>query len=55
MNSAQEVATRITMAWLNAFGTITKELGHSEQHIPTAKEVSDFFAEIHRTAQKTST
>lgn len=55
MNSAQEVATQITIAWLNAFAIITKELGHVEQHIPTPKEVSEFFAEIHRTAQKTNT
>ena len=52
MNSAQEVATRITIAWLNAFGTITKELGHVDQHIPTPQEVSEFFSEMHRTAQK---
>jgi len=52
MNSAQEVATRITIAWLNAFGTITKELSHVDQHIPTPQEVSEFFSEMHRTAQK---
>lgn len=52
MNSAQEVATRITIAWLNAFGTITKELGHVDQHIPTPEEVSKFFSEMHRTAQQ---
>jgi len=51
MNSTQEVATRITIAWLNAFGAITKELGHVDQHIPTPQEVSEFYTEIHRTAQ----
>ncbi|OLN33567.1 hypothetical protein [Desulfosporosinus metallidurans] len=55
MNSPQEIATRITMAWLNAFATVTKELGHVDQHIPTPQEVSEFFTEIHRTAQQTNT
>jgi hypothetical protein len=55
MNSPQEIATRITMAWLNAFAIITKELGHVDQHIPTSKEVCEFFTEIHRTAQQTNT
>ena len=54
MNSAQEVATQITIAWLNALAIITKELSHVDQHIPTPKEVSEFFSEIHRTAQKTN-
>jgi len=53
MNSPQEIATNITIAWLNAFATITKELGHVDQHIPTSQEVSEFFLEIHRAAQKT--
>ncbi|MDR3542656.1 conserved hypothetical protein [Candidatus Desulfosporosinus infrequens] len=55
MNSPQEIATRITMAWLNAFAVVTKELGHVDQHIPTPEEVSEFFIEIHRTAQQTNT
>lgn len=55
MNSPQEIATQITMAWLDAFAEITKELGHVEQHIPTPLEVSEFFTEIYRTAQKTNT
>lgn len=54
MNASQEIATRITIAWLNAFATITKELGHVDQHIPTPQEVSEFFLEVQRTAQSTS-
>ncbi|WP_206812117.1 hypothetical protein [Paradesulfitobacterium ferrireducens] len=54
MNTPQEIATRITIAWLHAFAVITKELGHVEQHVPTSKEVSEFFIEIHRTVQKTN-
>lgn len=54
MNTPQEIATQVTIAWLNAFAVITKELGHVDQHIPTPEEVSEFFMEIHRTVQKTS-
>lgn len=53
MNSPQEIATSITIAWLNAYAVITKELGHVDQHIPSPQEVSEFFLEIHRTAKKT--
>ena len=38
----QTLATQITVAWLNAFATITKELSHVEQHIPTPEEVREF-------------
>lgn len=40
---AQQLATQITIAWLDAFATITKELSHVEQHIPTPGEVREFF------------
>ncbi len=54
MNASQEIAARITIAWLSAFATITKELGHVDQHIPTSQEVCEFFLEIQRTVQSTS-
>lgn len=54
MRSNLETATRITIAWLNAFATITKELGHTDQHIPTKEEVSDFLLAIYNTACKTA-
>ncbi len=53
MRSNLEIAARITIAWLNAFGVITKELGHTDQHIPTKEEVSDFLLAIYNTASKT--
>ncbi len=52
MLSNLELATRITVAWLNAFAVITKELGHTDQHIPTKEEVSDFLLAIYHTAGK---
>ncbi|MDP4126867.1 MAG: hypothetical protein Q8912_07990 [Bacillota bacterium] len=55
MNSPQEIATQITIAWLNTFAIVTKELGHVDQHIPTPQEVSEFFTKIHYTAQQTNT
>jgi len=54
MNTPQEIATRITIAWLNTYGVVTKELGHVEQHIPTPEEVCKFFLAIHNCAQETS-
>jgi len=54
MRSNLEIAARITIAWLNAFAVVTKELGHIDQHIPTKEEVSDFLLEIYNTACKTA-
>ncbi|MDA8443005.1 MAG: hypothetical protein M0Z55_11600 [Peptococcaceae bacterium] len=54
MRSNLEIAARITIAWLNAFGEITKELGHTDQHIPTKEEVSEFLMAIYTTACKTN-
>lgn len=54
MRSNLEIATRITIAWLNAFAVITKELGHVEQHVPTKEEVSDFLLAMYNTANKTT-
>jgi hypothetical protein len=54
VRSNLEIATRITVAWLNAFAVITKELGHVDQHVPTKEEVSDFLTEMYNTASKTA-
>ncbi len=54
MNTSQEIATRITIAWLSAFATITKELGHVDQHIPTPQEESEFFLQVQRTVHNTN-
>jgi hypothetical protein len=54
VRSNLEIATRITVAWLNAFAVITKELGHVDQHVPTKEEVSDFLMEMYNTASKTA-
>lgn len=54
VRSNLEIATRITIAWLSAFAVITKELGHTDQHIPTKEEVSEFLLEIYNTACKTT-
>ncbi|HEX3014835.1 MAG TPA: hypothetical protein VHQ46_00395 [Desulfobacteria bacterium] len=50
MRSNLEIATRITVAWLNAFATVTKELTHTDQHIPTKEEVSEFLEAVYNTA-----
>ncbi|MDI6813990.1 MAG: hypothetical protein QMC95_12015 [Desulfitobacteriaceae bacterium] len=50
----QELATRITVAWLNAFATITKELSHVEQHIPTPSEVREFFLTMVQALEKSA-
>lgn len=50
----QELATRITVAWLNAFATITKELSHVEQHVPTPSEVCEFFLTIVQALEKSA-
>ncbi len=54
MRSNLEIAARITIAWLNTFGIVTKELGHTDQHIPTKEEVSDFLLAMYNTACKTA-
>lgn len=54
LRSNLEIAARITIAWLNAFAVVTKELGHTDQHIPTKEEVSDFLLAIYHTACKTA-
>lgn len=50
----QTLATEITVAWLNAFATITKELSHVEQHIPTPAEVREFLLTIVHALEESS-